>query len=105
MENEDLEIEKAVSYCLAGYEIAYKRTMLRGAGKEEAHKVASEFFRIGLPLLTSKAKANALIACVTAGVQKEVFIKRDARALLYAAQVFKQGCNAESKQSRSRPPH
>ena len=38
MEDLDVEIEKAVSYCMAGYDLTFQRITLQGGDKEKAHK-------------------------------------------------------------------
>jgi hypothetical protein len=100
MENLDVEIERAVSYCTEGYEIAFRRTLLQGRNNEEAHMAASEFFKLGLPRLYLGPRTKVFIACVAAGIARRVFNRRDAGALLYAAQLMQQIFNERKRQNR-----
>jgi hypothetical protein len=104
MENLDVEIEKAICHCTSGYEIAFRWTLLKGGSDEEAHKVASKFFKLGLPRLYPGPRTKVFISCVAAGIMRNVFNRRDASALRYAAQVMQQSFNERMRQNRQSKP-
>ena len=100
MEDLDVEIEKAVSYCLAGYDLTFQRITLQGGDKEKAHKEASFVFKLGLPRPYPGPRIKIFIACVTTGIVRGVFNRREANLFLYAAQVMQQSFNERKRQNR-----
>ncbi len=62
--------------------------VLQGSELEDAaHEAASAAFRLCMPRITSRKQTQGYIACVAAGVQRRYIDGKDAKPLLYTAQL------------------
>ena len=105
-ESESIAIE-AVDYCVLAWNDAFDQHRAKGKDEYSAARYAHKAFRQALPDLTSPAKIQGFIACVSRGVLIGAIGHADASRLLYAAQVARQSVNADQKptqQSRAKKP-
>jgi hypothetical protein len=90
----------AVEFCVLAWNDAFDQHRAKGKDEYSAARYAHKAFRQALPDLTSPAKIQGFIACVSRGVLIGAIEHADASRLLYAAQVARQAVNAEQKPTR-----
>jgi hypothetical protein len=77
----------ALERCLQAYQRKYRAAAGNGPGDIFTHRAASEAYRLAMPSTETLADIQALIACVTQGINLQVYEGRESTQLLYAAQV------------------
>ena len=98
-DSESIAID-AVEYCVLAWNDALEKQCAKGKDEYSAIRYAHKAFRQALPDLTSPAKIQGFIACVSRGVLIGAIDHADASRLLYAAQVARQSVNAGTKPAR-----
>ena len=77
----------ALQRCLEAFRRAYKAAAAKGDSDYFSHKAGAIAYRLAMPSTETLADIQALIACVTQGINYQVYDGRESTQLLYAAQV------------------
>ena len=77
----------ALQRCLESYRRGYKAAAAKGDSDRFSHKAGAVAYRLAMPSTETLADIQALIACVTQGINFQVYEGHESTQLLYAAQV------------------
>jgi hypothetical protein len=77
----------ALQRCLQAYRRGYQAAKAKDDGDISSRRAGSTAYRLAMPSTETLGDIQALIACVTQGINLQVYEGRESTQLLYAAQV------------------